>query len=305
MKQILIVIFNIILFLPTYCQVSWFPVGAKWHYLLVSMIGDGLTTLEVLSEDTLIGNHTYKKIISQTIIGADPESLDTFTEFLYVFEENKVVVGYNKYLGTTLLYDFNATVGDTLGISFGGLSPYPFVVDSIGMIDMNGSQLAFQDIRFPNFFEPGEFYKMRAIEGIGSINMHLFHDHNILEPIDFPFYSFRCYEDENIGLINLSYNQVDCDYIEGVTSTLESTKLSLTVFPNPADDFVTVQNIGLPIENFIIFDVQGLIRIKQHSTHQDFQRIEINELESGLYFIIGVDKTGKKLFTEKLAKYGS
>ena len=106
-------------------------------------------------------------------------------------------------------------------------------------------------------------------------------------------------------MVNLSYNQADCDYLEGVTSVLESAKVSHAVFPNPADDFVTVQNIGLPIENFILLDVQGLVRIKQHSTHQDFQRIEINDLESGLYFIIGVDKTGKRLFTEKVAKYGS
>jgi hypothetical protein len=271
MKHFIISICSLIFILPGYSQITWFPTGAKWHYTYISFISSGFTRLEVLDEDTLIGNHTYKKIISKTIVGSDPASLDTFTEFLYVFEENKVVVGYDKYYGTTLLYDFNATAGDTLGIYFGGLSPYPFVVDSTGMIDMNGSQLAFQDIRFPNFFEPGEFYEMRVVEGMGSINLHLFHDHNILQPFDFPFYYFRCYEDENIGLVNLSNNQADCDYLEGVTSVLESAKVSHAVFPNPADEFVTVQNIGLPIENFIILDVQGLIRIKQHSTFKIFK----------------------------------
>jgi hypothetical protein len=305
MKQIIISIFNLLLFLPGYCQVSWFPIGAKWHYEFSSMIGGGLTTLEVLSEDTLIGNHTYKKIISTTMIGSVPGSIDTFTEFLYVFEENQVVVGYDKWLGGTLLYDFNAAVGDTLGMYFGGISPYPFVVDSIGELEINGSMLSFQDIRFPSLFDPGEFYEMRVIEEMGSISSHLFHDHTVLQPFDFPSYYFRCYEDSNIGLINLSFNQVDCDYIDGITFFDEAIKVKTSIFPNPSANFVTLKTESPQIVKVFVIDILGTNRIVKHSTNQELIKIDISELENGLYFILGLNKKGEVIFTEKITKYGS
>lgn len=304
MNKLVLSIFNLLLLLPCYCQVSWFPIGAKWHYQFSSMIGSGLTTLEVLSEDTLIGNTIYKKILSTTLFGTAPGSIDTFNEFLYVFEENHVVFGYDKYLGGTLLYDFNATVGDTLEMYFGGLSPYPFIVDSIGEIEFNGSSLAFQDIRFPSLFEAGEFAEMRVIEGIGSINSHLFHDHTVLQPFDFPSYYFRCYEDSNIGLINLSYNQVDCDYIEGVTAIDEALNPKPSIFPNPSPDFVSLKSENPLLKKVLVVDILGKVRIQQQA-FQELQKIDIRHLENGLFFILGEDKKGEILFTEKLTKYGS
>lgn len=305
MKQIIIAIFNLLVFLPAYCQVSWFPIGAKWHYLLSSMLGDGLTTLEVLSEDTLIGNNTFKKILSTTIVGSGPGSIDTSTEVLYVFEENQVVVGYNKWLGGTLLYDFNASVGDTLGMYFGGWSPSPFVVDSIGAIDINGHLLTFQDIRFPSLFDSTAYDKMRVIEGMGSINSHLFHDHTVIQPFDFPFNYFRCYEDPNIGLVNLSYNQIDCDYIEGVTFLDEITKAKTHIFPNPSGDFITVKMENPILEKIFVVDIWGTVRLTQQAARQELLKIDIRDLENGLFFILGEDKKGQLLFSEKITKYGS
>ena len=304
LKLIIIAICNLLPFLPVYGQISWFPVGAVWYYQFGSMVGSGLTKLEVLSEDTLIGNNTYKRILSTTVVGSIQESIDTFTEVLYVFEENQVVVGYDKWLGGTLLYDFNSVVGDTLGMYFGGLSPYPFVVDSIGELEFNGNLLAFQDIRFPSLYETGEFDEMRVIEGMGSIGSHLFHDHTVLQPFDFPSYSFRCYEDPNIGLVNLSYNQVDCDYIPGITSLDETSKITTSIFPNPSTDFITLNTESPLIDKIIVVDILGTVRIIQHATSQVFLKIDIRELENGLFFILGEDKNGEILFTEKINKYG-
>lgn len=304
MKPLLFTTLSVIFFLPVYCQVNWFPTGAKWHYEYGSFLAGGLTTLEVLSEDTIIGSNPYKRVLSTTIYGF-PGSMDTFTEMLYVFEENQVVYGFDRYYGGTLLYDFNAAIGDTLAMYFGGLSPYPFVVDSIGVIDINGSQLAFQDLRFKSYIEQEDWDKVRVVEGLGSINSHLFHSHTIIQPFDAPSYHFRCYNDQNIGLVNLSYNQVDCDYIEGVTSLVEPPYASIKIFPNPTDHSVTLQYDGQPIDNLIIIDILGSIRIREHSPTQAIRRIDLNELENGLYFIMGIDKIGKTLFVEKITKFGS
>ncbi len=293
----------LMLILPVSGQVSWFPAGAKWHYQFSSMIGGGLTTLEVLNGDTLIANHPYKRILSTTIVQR-PTGLDTSTEMLYVFEENQVVFGYDQWFGGTLLYDFTAAVGDTIGMYFGGLSPYPFVVDSIGQMDMNGHQLTFQDIRFPSLFEPGEFDKMRVVEGLGSINSHLFHNRTIIQPFDFPSYYFRCYEDVNIGLINLSFNQVECDYIDGVTSTLESSGVSTSIFPNPAGDFVTIKTDGRPVDKIVLVDRLGVVRVEAYPSGQTSITLDIQGLENGLFIIMGLDQSNTILFSKKIIKSG-
>ena len=304
MKHILAVFINLVFIMIGYCQVNWFPTGATWHYQYSSYPGSGLTTLEVVDEDSLIGGHTYKKILSTTVAGSQG-SFDTFVEILFVFEENRVVYGYDELVGGALLYDFNAVTGDTIGMYFGGLSYSPFVVDSTGELEVNGSFLAFQDIRFPSPFEPGEFGMIRVVEGIGAFYSHLFHSHTVLQPFDAPSYSLRCYEDENIGLVNLSFNQVDCDHIDGITSIEENSKASLSVFPNPTNDIVTVQYNELSIDNFIIVDIVGSIRIVQRTSNPAYEQFDLNELEPGLYFILGMDKTGKVLFTEKITKLGS
>jgi hypothetical protein len=169
---------------------------------------------------------------------------------------------------------------------------------------MNGSLLAFQDIRFPSLFETGEFDKMRVVEGLGSIQSHLFHRHTILQPFDGPSYHFRCYEDENIGLINLSHDQIACANNDVTTSIDDATKEQPFILPNPACNFVTVQNNELHIDNYIVVDILGSIRIREKSSTQTIHRIYLNELEEGLYFIIGLDKTGMILFAEKLTKFG-
>ena len=304
MKFILFVFINLMFHLIGYCQVTWFPVGATWHYQYSSYPSGGLTTLEVLDEDTLIGSQTYKQILSTTVYGS-PGSFDTLIETLFVFEENQVVYGYDPQWGGALLYDFNAGKGDTIEMYFGGLSYSPFVVDSIGEIDINGSLLTFQDIRFPSPFEPGEFGKIRVMEGLGAMYSHLFHSRTVLQPFDAPAYYFRCYEDENIGLVNLSFNQVDCDYIDGVTSIEENTKASSSVFPNPTNDIITVQYNDLSIDNFIIVDIVGSVRMAQRTSNPTHEQFDLNELEQGLYFILGMDKTGKVLFAEKITNLGN
>ncbi len=287
-------------------QVSWFPVGARWSYEFSAFTGSGLNTVEVLPEDTVIGPHTFKKLLSVIILVGQNNVVDTFQEYLYVFEENRVVIGYDLY-GPIFLYDFNLIEGDTLEyMSFGGWSPSPFVVDSVGTIEINGTNLAFQDIRFPDLLNQGEFSEMRVIEGIGSINSHLFHDRTIIQPFDFPYYYFRCYEDINLGLINLSYNQIDCDSIEEITTSIQESGVDKTsIFPNPATDFITINTENQFITKIIVIDILGIPRKTVCTISKEGLKVDIHQLESGMYFIIGMDKSGAIRFKEKINKYGS
>ncbi len=306
MKTIVCILIQLLLLVPLISQINWFPVGAKWSYEYSAYGAYGLNTVEVIPEDTVVGTHTYKKLLSKIISVGQNNLIDTFEEYLYVFEENRVITGFDRY-GGLFLYDFNRTTDDTLEyMSFGGWSPSPFVVDSIGTIEINGHSLAFQDIRFPDPFNQGEYSDIRVIEGIGSINSHLFHDRTILQPFDAPFYYFRCYEDNNLGLINLSYNQIDCDSIEGITTSIhESGKDKTSIFPNPATDFITIKTENQFITKIIVIDILGIPRKTMYTISKEVLKVDIHQLESGMYFIFGLDKSGAIRFKEKINKYGS
>lgn len=304
MKPILFAICNLFLILQGFSQVNWFPTGAKWHYEFGSMLGGGLTTLEVLNEDTLIGSHIWKTLLSTTITSPSP-GIDTSVELFYVFEENQVVYGYDPLVGGTILYDFTANVGDTLEMHFGGLSPFPFVVDSIGTTEFNNHPLTFQDIRFPSLFDSTEMGEIRVIEGIGPMYTHFFHTRSVIQPTDAPTYYLRCYEDENLGLINLSYNQVDCDFIQGITSTDEATRGESYIYPNPSKDFVTLHTEIPNIEKLLIIDIMGNIHQVHSITQQGPFQVDIGELDNGLYFVVGQNKNVEVLYTGKIVKIGS
>ena len=303
MRNIILILFCLIIPKSAFCQVDWFPHGAIWHYEFGAMLGSGITTLEVLDEDTLIGNHVYQKVLSTTRVLDGP--LDTFYERFYVYEENRIVYGIDQYVGGALLYDFNAAVGDTIPMFFGGWSPQPFIVDSIGEMEFNGKMLAFQVIRFPDLFNPGEYDKMRVVEGLGSIDSHLFHSYTILQPFDAPTWHFRCYEDENIGLVNLSYNQMDCNYWPGSNSITEDTKAPVILYPNPANDFVLLKDEKRLVDQWMIMDVTGSIQMNGNADASSLIKIDISNLGNGLYIILGVDKTGRTVFNDKITKIGS
>jgi hypothetical protein len=301
MKTLLIIFYTVIIISPAISQINWLTRGAKWTYDFSSYGGYGLTKLEVTNEDTLLGNHIYKKLLSNTIYvntGMINSPLDTFIETSYAYEENNVIYGYepNLFPWVYIIYDFNRTIGDTLDFMFfGGLSPSPFVVDSVGTLDINGSIFAFQDIKFPDFYDPGQFFKMRVLQGLGSIDSYFFHTHTILQPFDAPSYHLRCYEDSNVGLINLSYNQVDCDYIEGVTSIAEATKAKVSVFPNPSKDEIEIDIGNKIFDEIELFDFKG-IKLKSYQTNP----INISDLDNGIYFIRVIDSNKESYITKVL-----
>ena len=291
-----------LLIMPVYSQVAWFPEGAVWHYRFLSWGGEGFTKLEVLSDDTIIGLNLYKKLLSTTVY-TNFGSLDTFHEFLYVYENNQMVSGKDQYSpGGIFLYDLSAAVGDTLPMYFGGLSPGPFIVDSIGIIIQNGFSLKFQRISFPSLFSEGEYDKKNVVEGIGSIGSHLFHDHTILQPFDAPFYAFLCYEDPILGRIDFFEGEVDCDFISETTDTHDYLISEISLYPNPVTDMATIQTESSTADNIIVIDILGQVLYSKKTDRQTLISLDLNFLEPGLYYIFGKDKGEKILFTQKFIK---
>ena len=76
----------------------------------------------------------------------------------------------------------------------------------------------------------------------------------------------------------------------------------ISVFPNPAQDQITVRQYYRPtILHFLVLDQSGRIVKESTSTYTDTQ-INISELKSGLYFLRITDSRGNFISTEKVLK---
>ncbi|HUR31472.1 MAG TPA: T9SS type A sorting domain-containing protein [Saprospiraceae bacterium] len=301
MKPLAFIIFQLLTTL-SYSQANWFPDYARWTYQWGAFGGWGYLTMDVLPTDTLIIDQVYKKILISNYLMEDENTIDTvITELRFFFEEDDKV--FVKEGGKRLLYDFTAHVGDTLDFMyFGGISPAFFIVDSIGIMEINGVSLKFQDIKFSDLFDPGEFWTMRVVEKIGSLGTHFLYDNTVIQPFDFPSYQLNCYKDEETGYYILPFSSpVDCDQI--VSAIAPETSNHFTIYPNPFQDFITIQSLKKDYDHVIIVDMLGRTRRLHSDTISDSIELDLRDLSAGIYVICLVNDEGQILFSEKLMKH--
>ena len=152
MKQLitfLFVTFSISLFSQTN---TWFTDGQQWHYTHNTSFDSGYEKLTVVG-DTIINNLTCKKLEAERVTQPSFSS-GSFTGISYYcsYEQNDSVY-YKSNLNNefTLIYDFNMQVGDKLMFSQDLTTVDPpdslgYEIDSIGIMDINGTALRFQKI---------------------------------------------------------------------------------------------------------------------------------------------------------------
>ena len=280
-------------------QYNWFPTGAKWTYDVSWYGGNAFIKLEILPGDTLINNQPHKRMLFFTILNPWFEEIDTVVEYRYLHEENNKV-----YVGNKLLYDFTREEGDTLDyMHFGGFSPNLFIVDSVDILEINGTSLQFQDIRLTDSFDPNsESWEMRVIEGIGSISTFFFWEYTVLQPPDAAFYHLRCYEDSVIGTFHYFHSQMDCDALPWTTGINESDRKETNIFPNPASSEIHIQ-FGEPVyESIDIVDVHGRKLLQINTEGSTEIETDISQLPEGIYFVNAITTDGTLSYLGKFMK---
>jgi hypothetical protein len=83
-----------------------------------------------------------------------------------------------------------------------------------------------------------------------------------------------------------------------VVNITEENKADFLVYPNPASNKISIDFLGLAIEEVEIYDNQGKMVVSQ-KTEKGFAQIDISNLSSGFYLISALDSEGS-LFSEKL-----
>lgn len=83
--------------------------------------------------------------------------------------------------------------------------------------------------------------------------------------------------------------------ITTVTKT-ENQKADMLIYPNPVDDYLNIQIMGLTSEivAFHVFDILGKLVMQQNSVSKNnLYRLQVSQLTSGNYFIQGYTPKGE------------
>ena len=113
----------------------------------------------------------------------------------------------------------------------------------------------------------------------------------------------------NIATTNTDFGNVDIivgkNFVStGLNDNMDLLKESLMVFPNPTQDQVMIQfaNRMVQIENIQIFNISGaLIKEVNKNEISSDGAVDVNDLQSGFYFIRVLTNNGKQ-FNSKLQK---
>jgi len=247
--------------------------------------------------DTLINSKSYTKLFfndSTTYVGAYLS--DTFGKTFFVPKDS-----IQEYL----LFDFAKNAGDSVKNVFFGFSILEnLFVDSVNHISVGPYLL--KRIYLKGSMTLG--CNIEWIEKIGSDGGGIFNFYK-----SYPIQSFlNCMSyDDTIYYSNTSFlwTNVDPIYIVGICSNFptdiqESNASSIKITPNPFSDKVTLDNIDTDVVFEIkIYNTLGQLVFyrKNFKNNYGFFSIELNDINSGIYFLIACNKD-KILFTQKLLK---
>jgi hypothetical protein len=176
-----------------------------------------------------------------------------------------------------LLYDFNMHIGDTLltRVYYNGIYECKNVVTDIDSVLVNGEyRKRFKVSR--NGYN-AQFY---WIEGIGS-SMGLLGNWIMPFEADYELICYKVYD-------TLYFKVPKFASCNGYLSVVKIMPVSPKIYPNPAADFLQIENIS-DKTNIEIFSIDG--KLQKSLTISENGNVKINELAGGIYII--------KLQTEK------
>jgi len=77
---------------------------------------------------------------------------------------------------------------------------------------------------------------------------------------------------------------------------------STLIYPNPAADWINIQSPGEGVEEIMITDVLGKIRITQKQIDPLSSSINVSTLEQGMFFVVGTGSKGKIVFQKTIIR---
>lgn len=317
-RSLLFMVFMIIAQLSIHAQ-DWAPVGAKWHYTYIHFFSPDVSynVVESIGDTTINGQPCRILRSDKGACDIPYDNVNGGPADFYMYDENGKVYFYNQDLNDfTILYDFNAQVGDTwstqLPTSQFLIIPDPInvQVDSIATISVNGQDLKKLYVQYyygNNPPGPGNPQSYAIIVERWGDLMSMFW--NFVWPFticDEEYnQGFRCYEDPDFGFIQ--YVDFPCDTTYVISSTAElSTELDLSISPNPTSGELKISLAGTndQLQNIQVFGLKGQLFENIEFENDNLTNtcfINLEDFPEGIYLVkvrtrvgIGVRKVMKR-----------
>ena len=262
------------------------PIGNEWYYEIQNENGSITYQYMYQAGDTIFNNDSTHILVKiNTLYDKDIHS-DVSHE--YVYERDGKLYWWNKALEEfTVLYDFNAEVGDSWEIKVGNES-LTMYVDAVEDIEYEG-----RTYRMLRVSDLNDVFTGDIVCGIGHLTS--FFPERLMDNGDgMRVEGLRCYwvEDELVFQIG----DDDCDAIyEELHGVEEDADKQFNVYPNPTDGVLFVETrraTSLPDQTYRITNLMGQTILSGNVTAET-QQIDVSALSQGMYFITFAGETRK------------
>ena len=241
--------------------------------------------------DTTIGTERPKIIVRSNTIYDRDEHTEVTHE--YVYERNGKVYWWNKNLEEfTVLYDYNAEVGDTWEIKVGTES-LTMHVDSVWHYEFEG-----RTYRILHVSDADDLFTGDIVCGIGHLTS-FFPERLMNQGKGYRVTGLRCYWVEGNLIFKINRDACDAIYAElhnGINEDGPSTGSgTFTVYPNPTNNTLFVETVctpSLPDLTYRIINLMGQTLLTGNISAET-QQIDLTDLPAGMYFI-SVGETTQK-----------
>ena len=249
---------------------EWFPQGASWYYNQIILLqGESYVHFEVTGDTLLQGKNC--KIISGACSCGAPGAGG------YFYQEGDKVYAYHAATDSfRVFYDFTLVAGDTIifqGDSLVGGDGY-FLIDSVTTMQVGSQNLRVQHLTHLTF---NIVWGDKIIELIGS-NGCMYPQVSFCDPLTG---GLRCYEDDQIGLVNFQMPERPCTY---TTIAVDDPSVNpvFKIYPNPATNVVHIES-EKPIEHLTLFNNLGIPVYRLSSVITTEFDLDIHSIPAGLY----------------------
>lgn len=305
MQNLLFAFFTLTVFFLN-AQQPFAPIGAKWYYTPHCM---GPPNCEYFSieavSDTLIDGQAARKMVYTRHTVTGDEIVPEATMFMYG-DGDKIYYYFEDEFH--VLYDFSAAVGDTIEVELGPFANFYQLGSGMSIMETQSLRVRVESVATTTIGEenlrtieyrdvledPNQIWGLGAgsfgggdiMERIGNTKAGLFGES--LTQILAGFSGiFRCYEDSGFFYQNPDFD-LPCDYLP-VNSVEEFGLLDFQVFPNPADDFISIKNQSSSSEllSIQIISLEGkkLLDQFQTITPNEIISIDVGDFRAGIYLL--------------------
>jgi hypothetical protein len=265
-----------------------FPLGSEWYYEIQNENGSITYQHLYQSGDTIVNDEPTQILVKINTL-YDKGLHDEVTHE-YIQERNGKVYWWNKTLGEfTVLYDFNAEVGDEWEIKVGTES-IVMHVDAVEDFEYEG-----KTYRMLRVSDADDIFSGDIVCGIGHLTS--FFPERLMDNRDgILVEGLRCYwvEDELV----FKPGDEDCDAIyeelHGIEEGHSTGSGTFTVYPNPTNGIIAIQHSSFRIHHseFRITNLMGQTLLTGQITDET-QQIDVSSLPKGMYFITFAGQTQK------------